>query len=89
MCRRAIKAAPKYRSDESNLIAFVATTEQLNLELHTAAAHYADKLRESPNKRDLENLSAMMLVDCLGTVGLNRKISGRARFYAGGFAQAQ
>jgi len=73
MCRRAVKAAPKYKRGESNLIAFVATTEQLNLELDTAAGCYASRVDESPNKCDLENLSAMMLVDSLFTVGLNRQ----------------
>lgn len=73
MCRRAIKAGPKYKSDKSNLIAFVATTEQLNGELDTAAACYAEKVRQSPNKPQLENLSAMMLVDSLCTVGPDRR----------------
>jgi hypothetical protein len=73
MCRRAVKAAPKYKSGKSNLIAFVATTEQLNGELDTAAACYAEKARESQDKPQLENLSAMMLVDCLCTVGPNRQ----------------
>lgn len=73
MCRRAIKATPQYKSDKSNLIAFVATTEQLSGELDTAAACYADQIRESPSTYALQNLSAMMLVDSQCTVGFNQQ----------------
>jgi len=68
MCERAVKAAPKYKRGESNLIAFVATTEQLNGELDAAAACYDEKIGPPPkSKTDLQSLSAMMLVDSLCT----------------------